>query len=161
MEILADGKLDLPDDVLEKLDLVVGSVHSNFNLPEDKQTARILRAMDRPYFSILAHPSGRLINERDPYRVDMDKIIRKAAERGCFLELNASPKRLDLIDIYCQIAKDQSVLVAINSDAHSVHDFDNLSFGVGQARRGWLEKEDVINTRSLAKLRKLLRQTMG
>ena len=161
VEILADGKLDLPDDVLEKLDLVVGSVHSNFNLPEDKQTARILRAMDRPYFSILAHPSGRLINERDPYQVDMDKIIRKAAERGCFLELNASPKRLDLIDIYCQIAKDQSVLVAINSDAHSVHDFDNLSFGVGQARRGWLEKEDVLNTRSLAKLRKLLRQTMG
>ena len=161
VEILSDGRLDLPDDVLEKLDLVVGSVHSNFTLPEDKQTARILRAMDRPYFSILAHPSGRLVNEREAYRVDMKKIIRKAAERGCFLELNASPKRLDLSDIYCQVAKEENVLVAINSDAHSIYDFDNLGFGVGQARRGWLEKEDVLNTRSLAELRKLLNRTMG
>jgi DNA polymerase (family 10) len=161
VDILEDGRLDLPDEILAKLDLVVGSVHSKFNLSEDRQTARILQAMDQPYFSILAHPSGRLINEREPYRVDMEKIIRKAAERGCFLELNANPKRLDLLDIYCQMAKDESVLVAVNSDAHSIHDFDHLRFGVGQARRGWLEKDDVLNTRSLGELRKLLMQTIN
>jgi DNA polymerase (family 10) len=161
VDILSDGRLDLPDDVLGKLDLVVGSVHSHFSLSEDKQTARILRAMDQRFFSILAHPSGRLLNERQAYRVDMEKIIRNAAQRGCFLELNANPKRLDLLDIYCQMAKDQGVLVAINSDAHSINDFDHLRFGVGQARRGWLEKDDVLNTRPVGELRKLLKQTMG
>jgi DNA polymerase (family 10) len=160
VDILEDGHLDLMDDVLGQLDLVVGSVHSHFNLPQEKQTARILRAMDHPHFSILAHPTGRLIDERDPYQVDIEKVIRKAAERGCFLELNANPKRLDLLDIYCQIAKDQGVLVAINSDAHAENDFDYISFGVGQARRGWLEKNDVLNTRSLGELKKLLKQTM-
>jgi DNA polymerase (family 10) len=117
--------------------------------------------MDHPHFSILAHPTGRLINERDPYDIDMAQIIRKARGRGCFLELNAYPKRLDLTDIYCQIAKDEGVLVTISSDAHSPDDFDNLRFGIGQARRGWLEAGDVLNTRSVAQLRKLLKQTMG
>lgn len=161
VDILKDGTLDLPDDVLSRLDLVVGSVHSHFGLPRKEQTERILRAMDRPYFSILAHPSGRLINEREPLMLDMEKIIAKAAERGCFLELNASPKRLDLIDIYCQMAKELGVLIAVNTDAHRTSDFDNLPFGVGQARRGWLEKKDVLNTRNLDDLVKLLGQTMG
>jgi DNA polymerase (family 10) len=161
VDILEDGRLDLQNDVLEKLDLVVASVHSNFDLPEDRQTARILRAMDNPYFTILAHPSGRLIDQREAYKVDMEKVIRQAAERGCFIELNARPKRLDLVDIYCQVAKDLGVLISINSDAHRVDDFDHLRYGVGQARRGWLGKGDVLNTRSLAKLRKLLKQTMG
>jgi DNA polymerase (family 10) len=93
--------------------------------------------------------------------LDMEKIVAKASERGCFLELNASPKRLDLNDIYCQIAKDQGVLIAINTDAHRLTDFDNLRYGIGQARRGWLEKKDVLNTRTLGELRKLLKQTMG
>jgi DNA polymerase (family 10) len=161
VDILKDGRLDLPDDVLSRLDLVVGSVHSHFGLPRQEQTERILRAMDRPYFTFLAHPSGRLINEREPLMLDMEKIIAKAAERGCFLELNASPKRLDLIDIYCQMARELGVLIAINTDAHRTSDFDNLRFGVGQARRGWLEKKDVLNTRTLPELRKLLKQTMG
>ena len=161
VDILKDGSLDLPDDVLSRLDLVVASVHSHFGLPRQEQTERILRAMDRPYFSILAHPSGRLINEREPLMLDMEKIITKAAERGCFLELNASPKRLDLTDVYCQIARDLGVLIAINTDAHHTSDFDNLPFGVGQARRGWLGKKDVLNTRALPKLRRLLKQTMG
>jgi DNA polymerase (family 10) len=161
VDILKDGRLDLPDDVLGRLDMVVGSVHSHFGLPEQQQTERILRAMDQPYFSILAHPSGRLINEREPLMLDMEKIVAKASERGCFLELNASPKRLDLNDIYCQIAKDQGVLIAINTDAHRLTDFDNLQYGIGQARRGWLEKKDVLNTRTLGELRKLLKQTMG
>ena len=161
VDILKDGRLDLPDDVLSRLDLVVGSVHSHFGLPREKQTERILRAMDRPYFTILAHPSGRLINEREPLMLDMEKIIARAAERGCFLELNASPKRLDLIDIYCQMARELGVLIAINTDAHRTSDFDNLPYGVGQARRGWLEKKDVLNTRALPELRRLLKQTMG
>jgi DNA polymerase (family 10) len=161
VDILKDGRLDLPDDVLGRLDLVVGSVHSHFNLPREKQTERVLRAMDHPYFSILAHPSGRLINEREPLMLDMEKIIAQASQRGCFLELNASPKRLDLIDIYCQLARDRGVLIAINTDAHRTSDFDNLRFGIGQARRGWLEKKDVLNTRNLDDLVKLLGQTMG
>ena len=161
VEILKDGDLDLADNVLAKLDLVVGTVHSHFSLSLQKQTERILRAMDHPYFTFLAHPSGRLINEREPYEVDMMRLIHKARERGCFLELNANPRRLDLYDTYCQVAKAQGVLVAINSDAHQVNALDHLGFGVGQARRGWLEKDDVLNTRSLTQLRKLLKSTMG
>ncbi len=160
VDILDDGALDLPDDALARLDLVVGAVHSKFNLSRSKQTARILKAMDHPHFSVLAHPSGRLIDSRDPYDVDMLRIIRHARQRGCFLELNAHPERLDLLDIHCQMARDEGVLVAINSDAHGVHDFDNLVYGVGQARRGWLEKKDVLDTRPLKALRTLLRKTM-
>ena len=160
VDILEDGSLDLPDDVLGELDIVVGAVHSQFKLARSKQTARILRAMDHPHFTIFAHPSGRLIDQRAPYDVDMLRIIRKARERGCFLELNAHPERLDLLDIHCQMAKEEGVLVAISSDAHSIQDFDNLYYGVGQARRGWLEKKDVLNTRSLKELRVLLKRTM-
>jgi DNA polymerase (family 10) len=160
VEILQDGRLDLTDHVLAKLDLVVGTIHSHFGLSQQKQTERILRAMDHRYFTFLAHPTGRLINEREPYAVDMLQVIRKARERGCFLELNANPRRLDLYDTYCQIAKAEGVLVAINSDAHRVNALDDIGFGIGQARRGWLQKDDVLNTRSLAQLRKLLKQTM-
>ena len=161
VEILADGSLDLEDKVLARLDLVIGTVHSNFGLPLEKQTERILRAMDHRYFSMLAHPTGRLLNEREPYQVDIPRIIHKASDRGCFLELNSNPRRLDLYDIYCQMAKEQGVAVSINSDAHSINDFNYLAFGVAQARRGWLEKDDVLNTRSLTQLRKLLKRTMG
>jgi DNA polymerase (family 10) len=160
VDILEDGSLDLPDDVLGELDIVVGAVHSQFKLARAKQTARILKAMDHPHFTIFAHPSGRLIDQREPYDVDMLKIIRKARERGCFLELNAHPERLDLLDIHCQMAKEEGVLVAISSDAHSAQDFDNLYYGVGQARRGWLEKKDVLNARSFKELRVLLNRTM-
>jgi len=160
VDILEDGSLDLPDSVLATLDLVLAAVHSHFSLPRDKQTKRILKAMDRPHFSILAHPSGRLIPDRKPYDVDMEKIISKAKERGCFLELDAQPVRLDLTDIHCQAAKAEGVLVSINSDAHSAQGFDLLRFGIKQARRGWLEKDDVLNTRSLKELRRLLRATM-
>jgi len=161
VDILEDGSLDLPDRVLSRLDLVVGAVHSRFRLPRGKQTARILKAMDRPYFSLLAHPTGRLIDVRDPCELDMQRIVRHARQRGCFLELNAHPDRLDLLDIHCQMARDEGVLVAINSDAHSVQDFDNLPYGVGQARRGWLEKKDVLNARPLKSVLALLRKTMS
>lgn len=160
VDILEDGSLDLPDEDLGRLDLVVGAVHSHFRLSKEKQTERILRAMDHPHFTILAHPSGRLIDEREPYEVDMPRLIRHARERGCVLEVNAHPVRLDLTDTDCQMAKDEGVLVSINSGAHSVLDFENLRYGVGQARRGWLEKSDVVNARSLQSLRPLLKRTM-
>lgn len=161
VDILENGRLDLPDAVLARLDLVIGAVHSHFSLSRQKQTERILRAMDRPYFTILAHPSGRLLAEREAYEVDMPRIIRHARERGCFLELDSQPKRLDLTDVYCHMAKEEGVLVSINSDAHGEEGLDNLGFGVAQARRGWLEKGDVLNTRSLRTLTHLLKQTMG
>ena len=160
VDILEDGNLDLPDEVLGRLDLVVGAVHSRFNLSNRRQTERIMKAMDHPHFSILAHPSGRLIGRREPYEVDMLRIIRKARERRCFLEINAHPERLDLTDIHCRMAKEEGVLLAVNTDAHSMLDLENARFGVGQARRGWLEKADVLNTRPYAELRKLLKPTM-
>lgn len=160
VDILEDGSLDLPAEDLGRLDLVVGAVHSHFGLSRQKQTERILRAMDRPCFTILAHPSGRLIDERAPYDMDMPRVIRHARDRGCFLEVNAHPIRLDLVDTDCQMAKEEGVMVSINSDAHTVLDFGNLRYGVGQARRGWVEKKDVLNARSLHALRPLLKRTM-
>jgi DNA polymerase (family 10) len=160
VDILEDGNLDLPDHVLGKLDLVLGAVHSKFELSRARQTDRILRAMNRPHFTILAHPTGRLIQQRPPYDVDVPRIIREAGRRGCFLELNSQPERLDLFDTYCQMAREEGVLISINSDAHSTFQFDNLRFGIGQARRGWLEKQHVLNTRPLSELRTLMSRTM-
>ncbi len=160
VDILEDGGLDLPDTVLARLDLVIGAVHSKLHLTRAQQTRRILEAMDHPHFSILAHPTGRLIDERDPYDVDMTRVIRHARERGCYLELNAHPERLDLTDMHCQMAREEGVLVSIASDAHNTLDFANLRYGVGQARRGWLERRDVLNTRPLNELLPLLRRTL-
>jgi DNA polymerase (family 10) len=156
VDILPDGSLDLPADALEHLDIVVAAVHSSFRLPRARQTERILRALEGTRVDVLAHPLGRLIDQREPYDVDMEAVIRVCAERQIALELNAHPERLDLLDTWCRAAKDAGVAVAIDSDAHSPVDFDNLRFGVGQARRGWLEKGDVLNTRSLAQLRQWL-----
>jgi DNA polymerase (family 10) len=159
VDILEDGTLDLPDSALAQLDLVVGAIHSRFDLPRSRQTERILRAMDNPHFTILAHPTGRMIESRPPYDVDMLRIVRQARARGRFLELNAHPERLDLLDTYCMMAKEEGVAVAVSSDAHSALDFDNLRFGIGQARRGWLSAGDVLNTRTLPQLRRLLAST--
>lgn len=156
VDILEDGSLDLPDSILARLDLVVAAVHSRFNLPKARQTARILRALGHPLVRLLAHPSGRLLEERAPYDVDMQAVIRKARERDVFLELNAHPDRLDLSEVHCRMAKDEGVLVSINSDAHTAEGFDVLAYGIGQARRGWLGKGDVLNARPLAELRRLL-----
>lgn len=161
VDILDDGSLDLPDNLLSQLDLVIGAVHHKFHLSFSEQTTRILRAIDSKYFTLLAHPSGRLLQERDAYALDMPRIIGAVRERGCYLELNSQPQRLDLTDIYCQLAKQQGVLISINSDAHSPDNFDFLEGGINQARRGWLEKTDVLNTFSLRDLRKRLKATMG
>jgi len=158
VDILEDGSLDLPDDILRELDLTVCAVHYHFNLSREKQTERIVRAMDNPYFRILAHPTGRLINERDPYDVDMKFLLEAAGKRGCFMELNSHPDRLDLTDTHCRLAKQMGVKVAVSTDAHSITDLEFMRFGVFQARRGWLEPGDVINTRCLAELRNLLKR---
>ena len=158
LDILADGTLDLPDGILDELDLVVCSVHYNFKLSKEKQTERVIRAMDNPRVNVIGHPTGRLINERPPYEIDLEKVMRAAVERDCFLELNAHPDRLDLDDVHCQRAKEMGLKIALSTDAHSTDDLDLMRFGVGQARRGWLEPGDVINTRSLAELRKLLKR---
>jgi DNA polymerase (family 10) len=160
VDILEDGSLDLPDHVLAKLDLVLGAVHSKFELSRARQTERVLRAMSRPHFTMLAHPSGRIIHQRPPYDIDMPRIIREAGRRGCFLELNAHPNRLDLLDVYCQMAKEEGVLISVDSDAHSTFEFENLRFGIGQARRGWLERQNVLNTCPLGELRALISRTM-
>lgn len=160
VDILEDGTLDLPDSILNRLDLVIGAIHHRLDLPRARQTDRVLRAMDQRCFSILAHPSGRLIGERDACDLDLLRVLRKAKERGCFVELNAQPTRLDLDDTACRMARDEGVLVCINSDAHSTLDLAHLRLGIGQARRGWLEKPDVLNTRSLQELRPLLARTM-
>jgi histidinol phosphatase-like PHP family hydrolase len=154
-EIVKTGKLSQ----LQELDVVIGAIHSDFKLSHQKQTERILRAMDNPWFNILAHPSGRLINAREPYEVDLERLIEAAAERGCFMELNAHPDRLDLDDVFCKTAKDLGVKIAVSTGAHSVDSLDYMRLGVLQARRGWLEPDDVLNTRSWKALQKLLQRS--
>ena len=158
VDIHPDGTLDLPDAVLQTLDLAVVAVHSAFDLPRGQQTARILRALDHPACSVLAHPSGRLLLQRPGIEVDMGRILRRARERGCALEVNAQPQRLDLDEVWCRAARDEGVMLCINSDAHSRFDFADLELGIGQARRGWLRREDVVNCLPLAQLRRRLRR---
>ncbi len=161
VDVLDDGALDLPDAALAPLDVVIAAVHSKFNLPRAKQTARILAALDHPHVRILAHPLGRLIDQREPYDVDMLAVIRKCRARGVALELNAHPERLDLTDVHCRLARDEGAWVVINSDAHSVHEYDHLAYGIGQARRGWLQARHVLNTRPLAEVREFLWRGRG
>ena len=156
VDILENGTLDIHDDILRQLDLVVGAVHYKFNLTRRKQTERIIRAMDNPYFNILAHPTARLINERAACEMDMEKVMTAARERGCFLEVNAQPVRLDLTDSHRRMSKETGLNVANSTDAHSTKVLDNMRFGIGQARRGWLETADILNTLKLPELRKLL-----
>ena len=158
VDILEDGSLDLSNDILKELDFVVCSIHYNRNLSKKKQTERILKAMDNPYFNILAHPTGRLINERSAYDIDMEKIMEEAKDRNCFLEINANPDRLDLSDRYIRMAKDIGLKLSISTDAHSIDNLNYMKYGVAQARRGWLEKDDVINTRSWKELKKLFKR---
>jgi DNA polymerase (family 10) len=158
VDILKDGRLDLPDSILSRLDLVVAAVHSFFDLPRQAQTDRVVRAMENRQVSILAHPTGRLLGVREPYDIDMDRIVAVARDCRCYLEINAEPDRLDLNDIHAHVAKAMDVKLAISTDAHSVNAFKYMRFGVDQARRAWLTADDVLNTRSLAELRKLLKR---
>jgi DNA polymerase (family 10) len=158
VDILKDGHLDLPDSSLSKLDVVVAAVHSNFALSRQAQTDRVVRALENRHVSILAHPTGRLIGEREPYDIDMDRVISTAHDVGCYLEINAEPDRLDLNDLHVHAAKAAGVKLAVSTDAHSVNAFQYMHFGIDQARRGWLTAGDVLNTRSLGEVRKLLKR---
>jgi len=152
VEILENGKFDYPDDVLRQLDFVVGAVHSKFTMPEKEMTERVLTALSNDNMTILAHPTGRVLEQREPYALDMDRVMQAAKDHGVCLELNAFPERLDLNDIYCRKAKEMGVRVAISTDSHSIAQLDNMRYGVATARRGWLDAQDVLNTMGLVSL---------
>jgi DNA polymerase (family 10) len=151
-DILPDGSLDWPDNVLALFDYVVVSVHSKFRMTEPEMTKRIIRALKNKYVTMLGHPTGRLLLSREPYPVDMVQVIDAAADYGKLIEINAHPMRLDLDWRLCKYAKEKGVLIAINPDAHSVEGLKDVSFGVGIARKGWLEKKNVLNTKSAAEV---------
>lgn len=158
VDILKDGALDLPDSTLAKLDVVVASVHSFFDLPRDAQTERVIRAMQNRHVHIIGHPTGRLIGEREPYEIDIERVLAAAAELKCCVEINSQPERLDLNDLHAHAAKSKGVKISIATDSHSVNSFQYIRYGVDQARRAWLTADDVVNTRSLAGLRTLLKR---
>jgi len=158
VNINKDGTLDIKDEVLARLDVVGIAVHSHFNLPKREMTERIVRAMRNPHADILFHPTGRVIQKREPYDVDMDALIKTAKETGTVLEIDAYPDRLDLKDGHIRKAVEAGVKLAVDSDAHSVNHMRFLDFGVAQARRGWAEKKDVINTRPLKEFLKCLKR---
>lgn len=157
-DILRDGKLDFDDDLLSELDYVVASVHSVFNLSEAEMTRRIIRAISNPFVTILAHPTGRLLLQREPYVVNLPAIIEAAAETGTWIEINAAPKRLDLDWRWWPLAKEKGVKCVINPDAHRAERLQDLWFGIGVARKGWLTKGDVVNCLPLEKIEKALKQ---
>ena len=155
--ILNDGSLDYEDSLLEKFDFVIIAVHSNFNMGRDELTGRIIRAMENKYATILAHPTGRLLLARDPYEVDMEKVINAAAENNVDLELNASPFRLDLDWRMAKYAREKKVKVFINPDAHSLETLYDYKFGVNIARKGWLEEKDIVNTLTVSRMEEYLK----
>ena len=159
VDILKNGTLDLPDASLAMLDIVIAAVHSYFDLSREAQTERVIKAMNNPYVSIIAHPTGRLIGQRDPFEIDMDRVISAAHRTGCYLEINAQPDRLDLNDLHVHAARQAGVKLAISTDAHSTDSFQYIRFGIDQARRGWLTANDVINTKPLAILRRALNRS--
>lgn len=156
-DILEKGGMDLPDDVLAEADWVIASVHYGQNQSRQQITERILEALENPHVDMLAHPTGRLINRREPYDVDLDQVMAAAVKYGKLLELNANPARLDLNDVYCAAAKRLGIPIVINTDAHSTDGMDVMRFGVLQARRGGLTAADVANARTFAEFRKLIR----
>ena len=158
VDIRADGTLDHPESVLRKLDLVVASVHSGFNMSMDEMTRRVVKAIRTGFIDIIGHPTGRLLGEREPYLIDLAKVMAEAKKYNTSLELNSYPDRLDLNDSHCMLAKEKGVLVAISTDSHSIHHLGNIEYGIHTARRGWLEKKDVLNARPLDELMKILKK---
>ncbi|MDH3271035.1 MAG: DNA polymerase/3'-5' exonuclease PolX [Gemmatimonadota bacterium] len=150
IDILKDGALDMPDEILDQLDVVVVSVHSLMDQDETTMTRRVLKAIQHPSVDILAHPTGRIINRREPFAINLEEVLVAAAELEVAVELNANPNRLDLSDVHVHRAKELGVPVVISTDAHSPDGLRNMRFGVDQARRGWLGPDDVLNAKSLA-----------
>ena len=158
VDILADGSLDLPDNLLEQLDVVVAAVHAKMDMTQSEMTKRILRALTHPAVTILAHPTGRLINHREPFAIDLEEIFHAAKEYDVAVELNAQPDRLDLNDLHLFRAREIGVKIAINTDAHNTEQLHFMRYGIDQARRGWLEKRHVLNSMPLPNLERWLRQ---
>ncbi|MBX5457026.1 MAG: DNA polymerase/3'-5' exonuclease PolX [Thermogemmatispora sp.] len=157
-DILKDGSLDYPDEVLARFDFVIASIHSHFTLSPQEQTERMLRAIANPYVTIIGHPTGRLLLERPGYTLDIEAVIEAAARHGVFIEINASPQRLDLDWRYVRKARDRGILIPIDPDAHSIAGLADMHYGVGIARKGWLSAADVLNTRPVAELQALLQR---
>lgn len=161
VDILADGALDLSDDVLARMDIVIASVHSHFNQPIEEMTNRMLRAIENPYVRILGHPTGRLLLRREPYAIDLEAILRRCAEIGVAVEHNAFPDRLDLNDRNLRVARELGCKIAINTDSHHISHLDKMRYGIRQLRRAWLSANDVLNTRSADNLLQELRVRPG
>jgi len=157
VDIKSDGSLDFSDEILSKLDVVIAAIHSGFKQESKIITERLVGAMQNRFVSIIAHPTGRLIGYRESYQVDIDKIMDIAAKTGTILEINAYPERLDLNDVYCRMAKDRGIQLAIETDAHSIDGLEFMNLGVDVARRGWLEEKDIVNTLPLNELLKRLK----
>ena len=158
VDILKDGKLDYPDEILKKLDIVVIAIHTGFKQDRETITNKVIKAMQNPYVRVFAHPTGRLLGEREAYPIDMEKILNVAKKKNIWIEINSQPQRLDLTDIWIMEAKKKGVKLVIDTDAHHKEGLDLISLGVITARRGWLEKNDVINTLSLNELLKILKK---
>ena len=161
VDILGDGALDLSDEVLAQMDVVIASVHSLFNQPEQQMTERVLRAIENPYVRILGHPTGRLLLRREPFAMDLSAVLRRAAELGVAVEHNAYPERLDLCDRDLRLAKELGCRIAINTDSHHTSHLSKMRYGVRQLRRAWLTKNDVLNTRGARDFLKALRPRPG
>ncbi len=151
-DILADGRMDFPDDLLKELDIVLAAVHSRFKQSRAEMTARIVKALENPYVNILVHPTGRLIGERDPYDVDLEQVFAAAKKHGKAIEINASPQRLDLKDVHARRAAELGIPIAINTDTHYLDNLDWMALGIATARRAWITRPQVLNTLPLKKL---------
>jgi len=149
VDIRADGSLDIPDELLAELDIVTAAVHSSLNQGEEQMTKRIIGAIENPNVDVLAHPTCRLLPDREPAAVDMEAVLQTAAKTNTIVEINAAPSRLDLKDIHTYRARELGVKLVINTDAHSTEHFGFMRFGVGIARRGWCQTQDILNTRPL------------
>jgi len=158
VDILPDGRLDMDLDLLRELDIVLASIHSKMNMTEEEMTDRILKALDTGVVHVLAHPTGRLLGDRKPYAVNLEKVFQFAKKRGILMELNSYPDRLDLTDIYLKQCKDLGIRISIGTDSHSKVQLENIRYGIFIARRGWLEPKDVINTYELEDLLRVLRR---
>jgi DNA polymerase (family 10) len=157
VDILAQGDLDLSDSVLAEMDIVIASVHSQFNQEPARMTERLMRAIENPHTSLIGHPTGRLLLRRDAYSFDMDAVLKAAAQHKVAMELNSYPDRLDLSDRHLRMAKERGVKIVINTDSHHTSHMDKIRFGILQARRGWLTREDVLNTLPVEKFAKAMK----
>jgi DNA polymerase (family X) len=158
VDIRADGSLDMPDEVLAERDWVMASIHSGFDKPREELTQRIAVAMENPHVDCIGHPTGRKINRRDAYDIDFEAVLEKALETGTFLEINSQPDRLDLTDNHARVAGEAGVMLAISTDAHRLHELENMRLGVAQARRGWLTPDQIVNARPWREVRKLMKK---